>query len=108
MLHYCCVYLNFHTATKMLNCNLADRSPRCPALNGSEIKHISEMKADIKLCASSFSVVTLPASFMLCQGHLGACVWLSHIEESTGTDVYGEVKILMMLMNISMIPRRLV
>jgi hypothetical protein len=38
----------------------------CPALNGNEtIYHISEMKADIKLCRSSFGVVTLPEFFCL-------------------------------------------
>jgi len=32
-----------------------------PALNGNKTKHfVSEMKADIKLCASYFSMVTLP------------------------------------------------
>jgi len=33
---------------------------RCSALNGNKIKHVSEMKADIKLCTSSFSVVAVP------------------------------------------------
>jgi hypothetical protein len=38
----------------------------CPALNASKIKyHSSEMKSEIKLCASSFSVVTLPVFFCL-------------------------------------------
>jgi hypothetical protein len=37
-----------------------------PALNGSKIKHyISEMKVDIKLCTSSFSVVILPGFFLV-------------------------------------------
>jgi hypothetical protein len=31
----------------------------CLALNGSKIKHVSEMKDDIRLCASAFSVVTV-------------------------------------------------
>jgi len=39
------------------------RSIGCLSLNGSEVKHcISEVEANIKLCASSFSVVTLPLS----------------------------------------------
>jgi len=45
-------------------------------VNGSRIKHIYEMKADIKLCISYFSVVTLPGFFLLDHGHLlGTCVW---------------------------------
>jgi len=40
----------------------------CPAFSGNKIKHVSETKADTNFCASSFSVVTLPA-FLLGQGH---------------------------------------
>jgi hypothetical protein len=45
------------------------------ALNDIEIKHnVSEIKADIKLCRISFSVVTSSVSFPLYQDHLlGAC-----------------------------------
>jgi hypothetical protein len=39
----------------------------CLALKGIKIKHTSKTKADIKLCATSFSVETF---FLLGQGHL--------------------------------------
>jgi len=40
-------------------------------LNGNKIKYYTtEIKADIKLCASSFSVVTLPVVFLLGLSHL--------------------------------------
>jgi hypothetical protein len=78
------------------------------------------MKADIKLCASSFSVVTLPVYYLLGQGLLVSCIVedktyhkrlcfsdeLFHmcVKQSTGTTVtYKEVKILMMLLNMSVI-----
>jgi hypothetical protein len=64
----------------------------CSALNGNKIKHISEMKAHSKLCTSSFSVVILPD--------------LSRWSRSSCRCSEGEVKILMMLLNISMIHRR--
>jgi hypothetical protein len=38
--------------------------------NGNKVKHISEMKVGIKLCASLFSVVTLPDFSRNGQGHL--------------------------------------
>jgi len=92
-----------------------------------EIEHfISEMKTDLKLCTTSFSVVTLPlfsAWSRLSSRYMHTalrqqkrmsptltdCVFLikKHfmcVEQSTGTTVmYGEVKILMMLLNMSMI-----
>jgi hypothetical protein len=37
------------------------------------IKHNSKKKTDIKLCASSFSVVTLPVFSMLGQSFLPSC-----------------------------------
>jgi len=43
----------------------------CQALNSNKIKHISKMKAGIKLCTSSFDVVNLPVVFSpLGRGHL--------------------------------------
>jgi len=42
-------------------------------LNGNKIKikhYISKMKADIKFCSSSFSVITFPVHFLLGQDHL--------------------------------------
>jgi hypothetical protein len=63
----------------------------CAALNNNKIKHISEMKADIKLCASSFSVVTLRVFFNAWSGsssrrmHMALSCWvtscLASIEE---------------------------
>lgn len=47
----------------------------CLALNGNNIKYISNKKADIKLCAHSFSSVTLPAVCQFGQSHPGTCVW---------------------------------
>jgi hypothetical protein len=48
---------------------------RYPAFNCNKMKHyISEMKADIKLCTSSFSVVTLPVTFLLSQDHHLSCI----------------------------------
>jgi len=41
---------------------------RRKALNDNKIEHSSEMKAVIKLCAISFSMVTLPVSFAFGQG----------------------------------------
>jgi hypothetical protein len=64
------------------------------------------MKADTKLCYSSFSMVILPF-FPLGEGHLtGACAWrktaetghVSLMEQLTGTIVVcGKVSALMML-----------
>jgi hypothetical protein len=54
---------NNHNSTPRAN-------TECPVLNDNKIKHcISETKAD-KLCASLFSVVTLPVFLMLGQSHL--------------------------------------
>jgi len=40
---------------------------QCPTLNNNKIKHISEIKADIKLCTRYLSVVTFPVFFSLGQ-----------------------------------------
>jgi len=37
------------------------------------VTHISEIKADIKLCATFIGVETLPVSFSTWSSHLGAC-----------------------------------
>jgi hypothetical protein len=43
---------------------IVSSNTECPALNSSKIKYfVSEMKGDIKLCASLFSMVTLPIYF---------------------------------------------
>jgi hypothetical protein len=48
---------------------------RCPALNGNKIKyHISEMKVDINLCTSSFTVITFLVFFF----HLVTVISLAH------------------------------
>jgi hypothetical protein len=53
--------INWHYVTYIYDIHYTE----CHALNGNRIEHISEMKADTELCASLFSVVTLPVLFRL-------------------------------------------
>jgi hypothetical protein len=59
---YGCNLLSFH-ANVFRRTGSEGINTECLALSGNEIKHyISRLKANIKLCANSFSVVTLPVS----------------------------------------------
>jgi hypothetical protein len=63
------------------------------------------MKADIKLCASSFSVVSLPV-FPLDQCHLLSRTeedeqHFTCVEQSADSVLYEQVQILMMLLDMS-------
>jgi hypothetical protein len=112
------VLLFYRVSWRLFCCVLQSRE--CTALNGNEIKHyISKMKANIKLCTSSFSVVTLPfcshsvkitfPTLKRMRPTLIDCLFLMkqhlmYVKESRGTiAMVGEVKILVVLQNMSVI-----
>jgi len=79
----------------------------CTDFYGNKIKHyVSEMKADIKLCISSFSVVTLPvfsAWSRLSSRHVHTEMFNICGTVNRHNYVWGSEKILMMLLNMSML-----